>query len=320
VAGTSYDVVSMSSLDTINDTAQAAEKLLGDGWDGVKYLYNKMAKDTDTMTEEELTEYRESLLEDTADTMENLLELAGVPYGNGKKLVQAVKLYAQDIQNGTLGEFSGNATSASGQYDRMYSALFDGDSVDAEEATAAMGKLEGLGKDDSKVLSEMKARLKKYSTEMQDAADAKLAGDETTRAQLTEQIVEKLYVGMGIDPDADEDADRRAAVIKSVTSSVQELVDAGLGKDTKAGTTAYTNMLEALSTGDVSEAQSEIDALVKAGKSDTNIRSQLTEQYKQAYIDGTDADREEIIELLVGLKNSEGKAYYTVQDIRKWGK
>jgi DNA polymerase III delta subunit len=125
---------------------------------------------------------------------------------------------------------------------------------------------------------------------------------------------------MGIDPDADEDADRRAAVIKSVTSGVQELVDAGLGKDTKAGTTAYTNMLEALSTGDVSEAQSEIDALVKAGKSDTNIRSQLTEQYKQAYINGTDADREEIIELLTGLQNSQGKAYYTVQDIRKWGK
>jgi uncharacterized protein len=101
---------------------------------------------------------------------------------------------------------------------------------------------------------------------------------------------------------------------------VQDLVDAGLGKDDKAGTSVYTSALEALRTGDVREAQDEIDALVTAGKSDSAIKSALTDAYKQEYIDGTDADREEIIELLTGLENSEGKAYYTVKQIRDWAK
>jgi hypothetical protein len=152
------------------------------------------------------------------------------------------------------------------------------------------------------------------------AAEAQLNGDSKTREDCQNAALNQMYVMLDIDPTAEADKARRTQAAERVSNAVQDLVDAGLGKDTTAGTTVYTSVLEALSTGDVSEAQSEIDTLVTAGKSDSAIKEALSGAYKQEYIDGTDADREEIIDLLTGLQNSEGKAYYTVKQIRDWAK
>ena len=61
----------------------------------------------------------------TMALVEDGMEIAGVPYGNGKKLVDAIRGYVQDMENAAKGEkftFNSLPESATGQYDRLYNA------------------------------------------------------------------------------------------------------------------------------------------------------------------------------------------------------
>lgn len=67
---------------------------------------------------------------------------------------------ARDIASGSGFSFSSTPTSATGQYDRLYNAIAEGDT---DNASGAMAKLEAMGKDEKTIASQLKNRLKKYS-------------------------------------------------------------------------------------------------------------------------------------------------------------
>ena len=79
--------------------------------------------------------------------------------GYHRKLLQAVAGYAADVKglvNGKGFTLNGVPPSATGQYDRLYNAIQQGD---AEEVQAALEKLDQMEKSD-RVDSELKKRLK----------------------------------------------------------------------------------------------------------------------------------------------------------------
>jgi hypothetical protein len=176
---------------------------------------------------------------------------------------------------------------------------------------------------ESDILAQIKTRMTKagYNENVKktidDAANALLDGDSDKAMELVQPIKDKLYTALGIDPSANADAKRREAVADTVNGAVNSVRDTLL-KD--GASSVYTTMLDTLENEGTAAAQKEIDKLVTAGKTDSAIKNALSGAYKQEYIDGTDAEREEIIDLLTELQNSQGKAYYTVKEIRKWGK
>ena len=100
------------------------------------------------MDEEELEAYHRKLRKAGVDVMEYGLDIAGIPAANGRKMVEAFAAYADDVQGLANGEgfsLNGTPSSATRQYDRLFNAIERGD---AEEAAAALGKLDQMGKND----------------------------------------------------------------------------------------------------------------------------------------------------------------------------
>ena len=133
------------------------------------------------------------------------MDIAGIPAANGRKMVEAFAAYADDVQDLANGEgfsLNGTPSSATRQYDRLFNAIERGD---AEEAAAALGKLDQMGKSD-KVSSELKNRLKNYDPDIETAAEAWNAGDDKARQKATIHCIRELYAGLGIREGVKEDA------------------------------------------------------------------------------------------------------------------
>lgn len=169
IEGKDYDVISATNISAVNDMAS----------DVVKFTA-ELKKDTSEMDEAELEKHHKKLMEKGMALIENGFEIVGVPYGNGRKMVDAVRGYWDDAQNVAQGgKFSFNSLpeSATGQYDRLYNAYASGD---ADEAQAAVEKLVAMGKE-GEIYKQLKTRLKKYDADTRAAAKAQ-DGRERSRA------------------------------------------------------------------------------------------------------------------------------------------
>lgn len=81
------------------------------------------------MTEEQLEAYHQKLRKAGVNLMQYGFEIAGVPMGNARKMLDAFDAYvedARDIASGSGFSFSSTPTSATGQYDRLYNAIAEG--------------------------------------------------------------------------------------------------------------------------------------------------------------------------------------------------
>ena len=318
ISGKDYDVVSATNISAVNDLMSDATK-----W------YAEWRRDTSGMTEAQLAAHEDRLHTRTFNLIEDGMEIAGVPYGNGRKLVDAVQGYWDDIQTVARGgKFSFNALpeSATGQYDRLYEAYANGDTG---EAQAAMEKLTAMGKED-KIYSELKKRLKKYDPDVLEAAKAQNSGDTERREQLTRKIIREMYETMGIDPKAKADEARRAKVIGMVTSDktgdedtegainalADELLATERGHDKDAG--IYVDLTIAAEKGSVEEVQEEYDRLVKAGKRSGDVKSKITKVCKPEYVAGSEYDREQLDEMLLALRDADNNPLYTQKTLDGW--
>ena len=320
VRGKDYDVVSAPNLSAVNDLGTEAMR-----------LYKLLATDTGEMDEEELEEYHEKLRKAALTFMEDGLELKGLPAGNAAKLLEAAWKWggnaAYAVTGGKYGEkLSLNAlpASATGQYDRLYNAIQSGD---GEEAAAALGKLEAMGKDEKTITSKLKTRLKKYNKDVLDAAKARNEGDDQKRQELTRKIVRELYDGLGVSETAKSDQARRDAIIDLVTGDkrggnsygvINELADSLLAGDKDR--TVYSDLTDALETGKRKDVQDEIDRLRTAGKADSQIKSEITDAVKEEYLAGNDHDREKLEKLLTSLTKEDGTAMYAEKNFAQWVK
>ena len=305
VQGKDYDVISATNISAVNDMAS----------DLVKFTA-ELKKDTSEMDEAELEKHHQKLLQKGLALIENGFEIAGVPYGNGRKMVDAVRAYAGDIENVAQGgKFSFNSLpeSATGQYDRLYNAYAGGD---ADEAQAAVEKLTAMGKEDE-IYKQLKTRLKKYDANTRAAAKAQMEGNDAERYRLETETIEKLYEVMGIRKNVKEDAPKREAVIDCVTSAVNTLETEMLKGDSGD---MYADLSEAMDSRSAKDVQAEYDRLVKAGRTPNSLKTEITKLAKPDYIAGSDADKQQMADVLLALTDADGNALYTEKTFAQWEK
>lgn len=303
----SYDSISMTGFSAVNDVVKTISKLNG-----------LLDKDTGEMTEKELDDYADSVKWAWADTAGQLMMLVGVPYNNGKKYVQAVFGWMDSIKEwGETGDvnFSSLPASATGQYDRLYNAIAEGDT---DNASGAMAKLEAMGKDEKTIASQLKNRLKKYSPEVEQAARARNEGKDSQRQELTKQLVREMYETLGIREGVKADTEKRTWVIDLVTEAIEskaeELYRGGTGGS------VYDALTEAVDTGRADDVQDEIRRLRTAGKDDDSIKPKITAAVKEEYLAGNDHDREKLEKLLTSLTKEDGTAMYEEKNFAQWVK
>ena len=307
VNGTDYDVVSATNISAVNDLFAAVTK-----------FSSLVRQDTGDMTEEQLEAYHQKLRKAGVNLMQYGFEIAGVPMGNARKMLDAFDAYvedARDIASGSGFSFSSTPTSATGQYDRLYNAIAEGDT---DNASGAMAKLEAMGKDEKTIASQLKNRLKKYSPEVEQAARARNEGKDSQRQELTKQLVREMYETLGIREGVKADAEKRTWVIDLVTGAINQKADSLLAGDKDR--TVYSDLTDALETGKRKDVQDEIDRLRTAGKDDDSIKPKITAAVKEEYLAGNDHDREKLEKLLTSLTKEDGTAMYENNNFAQWVK
>lgn len=307
VNGTDYDVVSATNISAVNDLFAAVTK-----------FSSLVRQDTGDMTEEQLEAYHQKLRKAGVNLMQYGFEIAGVPMGNARKMLDAFDAYvedARDIASGSGFSFSSTPTSATGQYDRLYNAIAEGDT---DNASGAMAKLEAMGKDEKTIASQLKNRLKKYSPEVEQAARARNEGKDSQRQKLTKQLVREMYETLGIREGVKADAEKRTWVIDLVTGAINQKADSLLAGDKDR--TVYSDLTDALETRKRKDVQDEIDRLRTAGKDDDSIKPKITAAVKEEYLAGNDHDREKLEKLLTSLTKEDGTAMYEEKNFAQWVK
>ena len=307
VNGTDYDVVSATNISAVNDLFAAVTK-----------FSSLVRQDTGDMTEEQLEAYHQKLRKAGVNLMQYGFEIAGVPMGNARKMLDAFDAYvedARDIASGSGFSFSSTPTSATGQYDRLYNAIAEGDT---DNASGAMAKLEAMGKDEKTIASQLKNRLKKYSPEVEQAARARNEGNDRERQDVTKRLIRELYETLGIREGVKTDAEKRTWVIDLVTGAINQKADSLLAGDKDR--TVYSDLTDALETGKRKDVQDEIRRLRTAGKDDDSIKPKITEAVKEEYLAGNDHDREKLEKLLTSLTKEDGTAMYEEKNFAQWVK
>ena len=309
--GKDYDVVSAPNLSAVNDLGTEAMR-----------LYKLLATDTGEMDEEELEAYHEKLRKAALTFMEDGLELKGLPAGNAAKLLEAAWKWGGNAAYAVTGAKYGEKlslnslpASATGQYDRLYNAIAEGDT---DNASGAMAKLEAMGKDEKTIASQLKNRLKKYSQEVEQAARARNEGKDSQRQELTKQLVREMYETLGIREGVKADAEKRTWVIDLVTGAINQKADSLLAGDKDR--TVYSDLTDALETGKRKDVQDEIRRLRTAGKADSQIKSKITDAVKEEYLAGNDHDRAKLEKLLMSLTKEDGTAMYEEKNFAQWVK
>ena len=307
VNGTDYDVVSATNISAVNDLFAAVTK-----------FSSLVRQDTGDMTEEQLEAYHQKLRKAGVNLMQYGFEIAGVPMGNARKMLDAFDAYvedARDIASGSGFSFGSTPTSATGQYDRLYNAIAEGDT---DNTSGAMVKLEAMGKDEKTIASQLKNRLKKYSPEVEQAARARNEGKDSQRQELTKQLVREMYETLGIREGVKADTEKRTWVIDLVTGAIDSKADELLAGGTEGS--VYDDLTEAVDTGRTSDVQDEIRRLRTAGKADSQIKSKITDAVKEEYLAGNDHDREKLEKLLTSLTKEDGTAMYEEKNFAQWVK
>lgn len=301
--GKNYDVLSVASITVVNNLAGDVTKFV-----------SELRKDTADMDEAKLAAHHGKVEKYALTLMEDGLEIAGVPFGNGRKILEAFKGYVQDAVNmfhGGKFTFNSLPSSATGQYDRLYDAYASGDK---DEAQAAMEKLQEMGKEEE-AYKQLKTRLVKYDDRVQQAAQAQVNSNDSQRQQLTRQVIRDLYEALGIREGAKADADKREAVIDCVTGAVNKRANEVLKGDNDSVT---DDLVAAVDSGRAQDVQEELDRLLRAGKSVTNLKSKITEVCKPEYLAGSDYDRQKLEEMLLALTDGDGNALYEQKTFATW--
>ena len=304
--GKDYDVVSATNISAVNDLAGDVTKFV-----------SELRKDTADMDETKLATHHGKVEKYALTLMEDGLEIAGVPFGNGRKIIEAFKGYVKDAENVASGgkfTFSSLPASATGQYDRLYDAYASGD---AGEAQAAMEKLDGMvetGKiKENKMYEQMKKRLKQYEPRVTEAARETNAENWEKRKELIDQMTREMKETFGTDS-----TDVRDTVVKAVDEISNELRLTERGHD--KNDSIYVDLRTAVSSGSSQDLQDEYDRLVKAGKKPDTVKTEITKAAKPDYVDGSDYDREQMAEMLLALTDRDGNALYEQKNLDDWMK
>ena len=302
--GTDYDTVSLTGLSTVNDTVAA-----------ISSLVKEIMMDTSELDADDLAKHDARVQKDILSLAGSVSQFYGIPFNNVKKYFEAAAAYAKDVQNGTLLDFSDLPESATGQYDRLFTAIESGD---GSEGKGALKKLDAMGKND-KITGEVKKRLKKYDEDILDAAKAKNAGKSGFDAK--QEVFDRLCTAYGVKQNGEkgetaEDKARRNEFIdlinKAVDEKAEELYKGGTGGS------VYDALKDAVDSGRAKDVQAEIQRLRTAGREDDKIKNEITKAAKEEYLAGNDHDRAKLEQMLLQLEKADGEEMYAEKDFAKW--
>ena len=307
VTGNDYDVVSAANLGLVNEFAAAAGK----------FAY-ELRKDIGGMDEDEAEKHDRKLWTLAGNVVEAGLQALGVPYANGKKFVEAAAGWYGTLQdwkkNGKYGDFDSLPQSATGQYERLYNAYLNGDS---DEAKAAVEKLNAMAEagiiTENKMYQQLTSRLRD-NDRIKEAAKQTNAGNWEARKDILDDMAGELNELLGT-----SGSDARDAIVKAIdaVSVAQYAAERGHNKKN----VYYTDLKAAAAAGDVKEMQTEVNSLLKAGKTPDNIKDAISEAVRDEYKAGSDSDREEIEETLLQLAGEDGETpLYTEKTFSAWAK
>lgn len=297
--------ISMNGIEVLNDVVRKMGK-----------VYQLEAKDTSEMTEKQLDAYNAQMKEAIADMLGQFAAARGIPYANLKKQVQAVTGWMDTLANWNKegGNFDSLPASATGQYDRLYNAYLNGDTV---EAKAAIEKLNGMVEagtiQENKMYEQMKQRLQQYEPRVTEAAQETNADRWEKRKQLVDQMTSEMQQAFG-----GERSDAHDCVVKAVDVKSNELLKAEKGYD--KASSIYAGLRDAVGSGSGQSVQDEYDRLVKAGKKPSSVKNEITKAAKADYVDGSDYDREQLAEMLLALTDKDGNALYEQKNLDDWVK
>lgn len=297
--------ISMNGIEVLNDVVRKMGK-----------VYQLEAKDTSEMTEKQLDAYNAQMKEAIADMLGQFAAARGIPYANLKKQVQAVTGWMDTLANWNKegGNFDSLPASATGQYDRLYNAYLNGDTV---EAKAAIEKLNGMVEagtiQENKMYEQMKQRLQQYEPRVTEAAQETNADRWEKRKQLVDQMTSEMQQAFG-----GERSDAHDCVVKAVDVKSNELLKAEKGYD--KASSIYAGLRDAVGSGSGQSVQDEYDRLVKAGKKPSSVKNEITKAAKADYVDGSDYDREQLEEMLLALTDKDGNALYEQKNLDDWVK
>lgn len=301
----SRSTISMNGIEVANDIVRKIAK-----------VYQLEAKDTSEMTEKQLNAYNAQMKEAIVDLLGQFAAARGIPYANLKKQVQAVTGWMDTLANWNKegGNFDSLPSSATGQYDRLYNAYLNGDTV---EAKAAIEKLDGMVEagiiQENKMYDQMKQRLQQYEPRVTEAAQETNADRWEKRKQLVDQMTDEMKAAFGTNS-----TDVRDTVVKAVDAKSNELLKAEKGYD--KSDSLYAGLRDAVGSGSSQGLQDEYDRLVKAGKKPSSVKNEITKAAKPDYLAGSGYDREQMAEMLLRLKDADGKALYEQKTLDGWVK
>ena len=316
-SGGQNDPISMSGIDSIGDASLDVYRL-------ITAIQNEDRVSDD---ESERESYWQNFYKKAWDASGSLLVLAGVPWGQVQRILEAGHGWWNDLATAknsdglNLWDVMNAPKLPSVQYDNLYTAIFE--EPDPDDVASAMEQLRRLDElnppskesnakaGDSKVLSELLKREKEYGGMVQEAAQARLEGNESHQRAVRQKLVNTLADALGINKNTKEGQKRLSTVIDKVDNAITGLVREGLGADSKTGATAYTALLNEIETGgNVREMQ---NALRRAGIEDSDIKSAVVSAYKDAYIYGDDTTRQRIEERLLKLTDASENPYFEVK-------
>ena len=302
---TTYSAISMNGIEVLNDIV-----------DKIHTVWQLEAKDTSGMTEEQLDAYNEKMREAVVDMLGQFAAARGIPYSNLKKQMEAVNGWADTLNNWNKegGNFDSLPQSATGQYDRLYNAYLNGDSI---EAKAAVEKLNGMAEagiiTENKMYQQLTSRLRD-NDRIKEAAKQTNAGNWEARKDILDDMAGELNELLGT-----SGSDARDAIVKAIDAVSVAQYAAERGHNKKDG--YYTDLKAAAAAGDVKEMQAEVNSLLKAGKTPDNIKDAISEAVRDEYKAGSDSDREEIEETLLQLAGEDGETpLYTEKTFSAWAK
>lgn len=315
VSGGQNDPISLSGIDSIGDASL----------DVYRFITAIQNEDRESGDEAEREAYWQNFYKRAWDASGSMLVLAGVPWGQVQRVLEAGYEWWSDlaaVKNSdglNLWDVMNAPSSSASQYDRLYTAVFE--EPDPEDAAAALKRLADLDEltppakasdakaGDSKLLTELLKREREYGSSVQDAAAARVAGNEAQQRQIRQELVNTLADAMGIDQNTKEGQRRLRTVINKVDGAITDEVREQMGADSKTGATVYTPLLAALEDGgDPAAAQT---VLRRAGITDSNIKSAVQGVYKDEYIYGDESTRQRIERQLLQLKDANGEPYFT---------
>lgn len=99
-----------------------------------------------------------------------------------------------------------------------------------------------------------------------------------------------------------DDPDVRDTVVGAVDAAANEMLATEKGYDRSAG--IYAGLRDAVDSWNAQNVQEEYDRLVRAGKDAGNIKKEITKLAKPDYLAGSDADKQQLADVLLALTDA----------------